>query len=278
MLMNGSTLSSKKELIQSHVQMPKCILKCFEAKGKFFYYDIVKNYVGTDGKAHSFNTKFGFYSKETEDFLSGFVETPFGKIKEDILKNSWDSQGTIDSCFEAKAKLFVYALSSRNPDSIQRIANLFFIPEGLTSQESHELGLMIGLASLTLDNPLNEYGVTVAVNRTTIPFVLPMCGLYFVKYNGFEHAVFPVLPGKAIVFIEEAGKSTIIHDGIVHPYLISDPQFIESLNKCAVKTQCAIGNGYVVSPDKDALENALGNKLSSNSATSCREEKRNGPL
>lgn len=249
--------------------MPKYILKCFETKGKFFYYDIVKNYIGTDGKAHSFNTEFGFYAKETEDFLSGFVETPFGKIKELISKNSWDSQGTIDSCFEAKAKLFVYALSSRNPDSIQRMANLFLIPEGLTSQESHKLGLMVGLTSLTLDDPLSEYGVTVAVNRTNIPFVLPMCGLYFVKFNGFEHAVFPLLPDKAIVFIEQKGKSTIIHDGIVHPYSISDPQFIESLNKCAVKTQCAIGNSYVVSPDRKALENALGDKLIS-STTSCR--------
>lgn len=69
--------------------------------------------------------------------------------------------------------------------------------------------------------------------------------------------MFPVTPQKAVVFIEETGKNSIINSGIVNLYTIDNTDDLLIFNKAAFSTQCAHGNGYVVSPQKEPLEMML---------------------
>jgi len=244
--------------INSHIQMPKSVLKRFEnLHHKFFYYDVKNNRIGNNGHAGSINTSRGFFSKEIEIFLNANVEKPLSNLFSIIDEISIDPpKGHIDSKFDYVAKRFVYALLSRNPDKVDSICDYPSIADALSPQQFRDIGAVLGLAAEIKKNQLDSYGTTIAVNSTIMPFVLPTCGAYYMKIRDIEHVVLPVSPKKAIVFVEEKGKDEIICDGIVHPYSITDILDVHQLNIGAVFAQCRYGNGYVVSPQREALEYA----------------------
>lgn len=245
--------------INSHIQMPESVLKRFEYQHhQFYYYDVTKGFIGNHGHANSTNTQRDFYSRDIEEFLGANVETPFGDALKIVDEISIEPpRGHIDSVFDYTAKRFVYALVARNPDNIGRIEEFPFLTDFLSERDSRDAGMMLGFAAETERELLAGYGTTIAVNLTEMPFILPTCGVYYIRLREFEHIVLPVSPKRAIIFVEERGKDAIIHDGIVHPYRIDDVCDVQVFNKAALSTQCRYGNGYVVSPDKGALENAL---------------------
>lgn len=246
-------------MINSHIQMPKCVLKRFEDQNhRLFYYDVKKCIIGSNGHAGSLNTGFGFYSHNAEEFLNTNIEKPFSNLFENIDEIGINPpKGHINSQFDYTAKRFVYALLARNPNSVDRIKKYPFLTDILSSQQSRDAGMILGFAAEIDRDFLAPYGTTIAINTTEIPFVLPTCGVYYMKLWGSEHIFLPVSPQKAIIFVEEKRKDVIIHDGIVHPYSFDDIHEVRMCNMGALSTQCRYANGYVVSPSKEPLEHAL---------------------
>ena len=73
-------------MINSHILIPKVILKHFALQGgSLFYYDIKSGEVKR-GYAATLNTQKGYYSSEVEKFLSANIESPMGKIIEILQK------------------------------------------------------------------------------------------------------------------------------------------------------------------------------------------------
>ena len=63
-------------MIKSHVQQPKLILKQFcNENGELYYYSFTEDTINK-GHPKTLNTKMGYYSAETESFLSRSIETP----------------------------------------------------------------------------------------------------------------------------------------------------------------------------------------------------------
>ena len=248
----------EKEKIDSHIQMPKSLLKRFENQHhRFYYYDVKKRVIGTNGHAGSTNTESDYYSKDVESFLNANFEKPFSDLYKSIDQISIDPlRGNIDSQFDYVAKRFVYALVARGPEAIDRIKQYSLINELFSSQQKHDLGMMLGLAAEAERDFLSTYGTTIAFNATDVPFILPTCGVYLLELFETVHLVLPVSPTKALVFVEESGKGNVVADGVFHPYLIEDEVDVAQFNIAAFSTQCRNGNGFVVSPDKSALENA----------------------
>ena len=250
--------TEKEKKISSHIQMPKSVLKRFENQHhRYYYYDVKRRFIGTNGHAGSTNIELGFYSHEIEGFLNSEIETPFSKLYEAIDEISIDPpRGNIDSHFDYVAKRFVYALLARNPNAIDRIKKDPLINELFSSQQTRDLGMTMGFAAEMERDFLSNYGTTIAINSTDVPFILPTCGAYCLNIFEIEHIVLPVSPTKAIVFVEESGKGQVVADGVFRPYFIEDEVDAAQFNIAAFSTQCRYGNGFVVSPDKSALENA----------------------
>ena len=248
----------KGKKIDSHIQMPKSVLKRFEDQHhRYYYYDVRRRFIGTNGHAGSTNTELGFYSLEVESFLNANVETPFSDLFTIIDEISIDPpSGNINAEFDYAAKRFVYALIARNPTAIDRIKKDSLINDLLSPQQIHDLGMMLGFAAETERDFLSNYGTTIAINSTEVPFILPTCGTYQLPLEGVLHILLPVSPQKAIVFVEENGTDSIIHNNIVHPYHITDGQDVGVLNTVAFSAQCTLGNGFVISSTRTALENA----------------------
>ena len=106
-------------MINSHIVLPKFLLKNFEIDHSFWYYDIDKDVVAK-GHASSFNTEKGYYSDGVEQTLNSEVETPFSN-----LLNEYSNSIRGDDEFEMSLndilciKRFFYSFLCRNPQMVE---------------------------------------------------------------------------------------------------------------------------------------------------------------
>ncbi len=105
----------KKESINSHIQMPKCILKRFEdANHRFCYYDVEKNIIGTGGHAKSLNTQIGYYSLYMEEFFNNNVERPLSDFLKEIDTIDFDKDAILIPTHQKDVICtFIYSLVAR---------------------------------------------------------------------------------------------------------------------------------------------------------------------
>ena len=171
--------------MQSHIQMPKCVLKRFENQNeRFYYYDVKKGIIGNNGHARSINTEFGYYSQNTEGFLRDYIETPFSELLCQIDRIDFDSVPfSKPSDFDVRVKRFIYALISRSPQMMSGIKKSSFFFQLLPDRDQHDYAAAKGIELAEQLNVFGDYFVTFAVNKSTMRFILPMCGLYNFKYN-----------------------------------------------------------------------------------------------
>ena len=106
--------------MNSHILIPKVILKHFALQGgSLFYYDIKSGEVKR-GYAATLNTQKGYYSSEVEKFLSANIESPMGKIIGILQKayNDLFKTNKVEMTFYAQnikaLKNYVYSLITRS--------------------------------------------------------------------------------------------------------------------------------------------------------------------
>lgn len=70
--------------MNSHIQMPKCVLKQFANEDNvLFYYNFKDGHIAKSS-AKYINTEKNYYSDEMEMFFNRNIETPFSKVIEEI--------------------------------------------------------------------------------------------------------------------------------------------------------------------------------------------------
>ena len=243
--------------INSHIQMPKFMLKRFENENQsFFYYDIKKGFIGSKGHAKTFYTELGYYSEDTERYLSSQIETPFSNLLRIIDCIDFDSESfPISSELDKNVKQFIYALISRSPIMVSGIKKSSeFYRNYLSVQKQHDYAVKKGIELAKELHVFDGFFVTFAINKSPMPFVLPMCGLYNFKYNQIEMAFLPISPHVAIALVENKGITMFAHDHIISMLLIAEHSFALWFNKRAFSAQKETGCGYVISSEKAALE------------------------
>ena len=78
-------------VVNSHIQIPKFILKNFaDQNGTLFQLD-AKSMQITPGRAKSLNTKKGYFSNEIEEMMERFFETPFSKVLKSLQSHDFSS-------------------------------------------------------------------------------------------------------------------------------------------------------------------------------------------
>ena len=162
--------------------MPKCVLKRFEgSEHRFYYYDVVKNIMGTQGHARSINTEFGYYSQATETFLNNYVEKPLSDLLKKIDSINF-SQNTIMITFPQSEVIltFVYSLIARSP-TISSIVDEYSIFWSLLSdRDRHDFAAVNGIILAQKKKLLSEFFPTFTINKSRKPFILPMIESYLI--------------------------------------------------------------------------------------------------
>ena len=251
-------MTKEKGVIDSHIQMPKCVLKRFERNDRFFYYDIQKGFIGTNGHAKSLNTESDYYSQETEAFLRDSIETPFGKLLKLVDGIGLDNPSFhINPDFDTTVKMYTYSLVSRNPKLIQGIDKHSFFFQFLKTQERHDYAAKMGISTAMKQNLFGEHISTLAINKSRYSFVLPISGFYSMKIMGEEHVIVPITPKIALVLVPKNAQKRIIHGDMLSIYRFDEDSAINRLNKAAFRSQDQQGYGYLISPDKESLESCI---------------------
>ena len=245
--------------MNSHIQMPHFLLARFEnERNSFFYYDVKKGFIGTNGHAKSMNTEHGYYPYEVEKLLSDEIEKPFSQVLKFIESLDLEKPFfTMTSTVDINTKQFMASLMIRSPlfmDSINK-NSVFF--QFFSPTDQHTLAISQGIMEAEKQRVFDSFRVTFTVNKTEKPFILPISGLYSYSLNGYEHVSLPVSPRIAITLIENAGIPFIEKDGITRMYLIAEGKYVTELNRFAFRQQCKQGYGVVISPTKKALEEMI---------------------
>ena len=245
--------------INSHIQMPRFLLRRFEnEQHRFFYYDIVKRFIGTNGHAKTMNTEYGYYPDEMETLLDNEIEQPFSQILTKLDTVDFEKPTfTLNSREKNIIKLFFMSLIVRSPvflDSINK-NSIFF--QFYNSSDQKAIAILYGLEESDRQKILDDYHVTLTVNKTSKPFILPISGVYSYKINGYTCFSLPVSPKIAITLFETAGIHLIEMDNIIRLFLINIEEYIVELNGLAFRRQCSQNYGYVISPSRNTLVELL---------------------
>lgn len=255
--MKEPTGTSSKE-IRSHVQMPKSLLKRFQnTKNRFFYYDIRKKYIGTRGTAESLNTERGYFSPEMEQYLSKNTESPFGQILSVIDRIDFEQECFLmPPDFEKLTKNFVYALMARDPYEIENAnRDMFFSQILFTKQMRHDYLTRRRIELANRKDFFSDFLLTFMVNKTDIPFVLPIAGIYGYQMGKYRMINLPVTPEIALCFvhIDDVGD-LIIGENKISLWEVTSPVVIRKINEKAFISQIKRNQGWVVCPHREELD------------------------
>ena len=253
--------NKKDDAVNSHIQMPKLLLKRFHNKSNhFYYYDVKKQFVGKNGTAQSINTELGYYSIEMEHYLRDEIETPFGEIISFLEKDSFKSETlTIPSSFIPTIKNFLYALIARGPKFEKQMNEAECLLQFFTPQEQHDFIAFKGIDIAKKHNLLSDFITTFMINETDIPFVLSMDGLYGYTFNNHITINLPISPKVTISLIHKSYSNRIERqNGEVSMFQIHKPENIMLMNQCSFLSQIKRNWGYVICPEKDELQRLKG--------------------
>ena len=249
--------NENEQLVDSHIQMPKLLLKRFHNDNKkFFYYDVQKGFIGTNGSAKSINTEYGYYSLSTEHFLRDYIEAPFGRIVKHIENiNFSQDYFRMTPDFQEVTMNFVYALIARDPDTSGEMNRNSVFLQFLPARTRHDIAARNGIAFAKKKKLFSEYILTFMVNSTEIPFILPLMGLYSYGINGHSIINLPISPKVALCLVHKDYAERLIRDdGTISMFMVDNPEQLKKMNAFAFAAQKRHNWGCVICPQRDELD------------------------
>lgn len=111
--------------MDSHIQMPKCVLKQFEIKtganqGKIYYYNFDNKKICL-GCPKTLNTEKDYYGNDAENFLSDEIETPLGQIIKQLKDSLYEEKGfRLNQAFIDTILNYIYALLAKQSIKLMR--------------------------------------------------------------------------------------------------------------------------------------------------------------
>lgn len=237
--------------------MPKVILKRFvNDNQRFFYYDVAKKFIGNNGTPKSINTEEGYYSETTEDILNRELETKLGNL---LGKIDW-SKSFIPFSKEniSIIKRYFYSLITRAPSFRDYVVEKSVFLEDFQKQMQNDVVAINGMNWAEKNTKLlDDYQFTIWKNESNCPFVLPVCGAYEISLKGCNHIILPVSPNMAFVFFDcTCANPDLLSESVttIIRSVRGTEEVIHILNWAGFQKQCSSGWGFVVSNQKDILE------------------------
>ena len=244
--------------MNSHIQMPRFILKGFEDEKHFLYcYNFELNRV-INGHSVSLNTEQDYFSDEAEEYLSINMEKPFSDILK-FIKGCDFSQSsiTLPDDFRKKVLDYTYGLLSRSI-AMQRQINMnsiFF--QFLSKQNQHDLAAVMGINIGRIDKLLDNFLITIMVNKINIPFVLPISGMCELKYGIVEFICMPVLPKYAIILVKPPIPNFMVENDKIKLWEIVSEDTMNTINKSLFDFEAKRNRRGVVSNNRKLLEDLI---------------------
>ena len=242
-------------MVNSHIQMPNCILKNFcDNQNWLYYYDFGEKKIRR-GHAKTLYTQTGYYSDEVEQILCDEIEAPLGILVKYIKTISIEKTDNPPGNYSEVAFNYLYSLLSRSPHMIENIKRhsfyYQFMSDIIDPVYNHDYATVGGIAAANnIDLLKDKLSVTFLLNRSREDFVLPTGGVIQLE----NRLICPVTPDKAIIFDD---KEVLLEDGdraLIDYYETDDEEAVHIINLKAFIGEKSRDGKYVVSNNKELLE------------------------
>ena len=255
-------MSQELEKIDSHIQMPESILKNFVNEYHAFYcYDISEadeRFKIKRSRPKSLNVQNGYYSRRVEQMLQKTVESPLGRKIQYIKNNDFDNPIDIPSDFRDVVLTYFHSLIARAPKMygiIEEHSDFLPLINNLDETDKNDLAVELVLEEVKNNSPFKDYIVTMLINKTRIPFLLPIGGMY--SYGDFLCA--PISLYRAIALVKQDSKlcKELIDGELCKVLMVEKEAVLHQMNRFAIQAEVNHNKQYVVSRDKALLETYL---------------------
>lgn len=215
-------------VVDSHIIIPKSILKDFKSEDTRVYYINSKTNKIKFGSARKFNTRFGYYSLAFEEFLSKNYENNIGKIKKKI-EDVFFSNSDVKQCNIAIEDIQNFLDSSliRNPQFVLDVNE-----KSLSSKliyKGYNTEFLMNLQNNSIDHLFKDFIIYLLINKTNEGLVLSteLFSNIFIKDN-IGGIIVPLHPKYGIVMVEKNKKLPFSND---HYMIIEDINIVRTINK-----------------------------------------------
>lgn len=243
-------------MVNSHIQLPHCVLEQFENDAKcLYYYDAKKERnqyqpLVSKGFAKSINTAYGYYSDEIEQYL-GTIETPLGELIRFLNTNDFDAP-VFDVPINYRAVIvnYTYALIARSKAFLDRIdkSSVFF---GLLNETSkHDYAVSSGIEIFRLNKLFDEFDLSFLINKTSSPLLLPLCGMFSYSDTFIQ---IPLTPFRAVMLAKRDWMAQVEEGNVLKMLSAETESDVSKLNELAYQEEMSLGRGILISNDKNYL-------------------------
>lgn len=245
--------------VDSHIQIPKGVLKHFaDHTHRGYYLDTKTEYIGLAG-AKKLGTEYGYYSDKHEQFLNKEIENPLINLGAKVRRLLCDESLTITLSKEEEATLKRYiatsiARSNLALNAMQKASGKY-AQMLLSTQQKHDFISAFGATqNSSVYQTLENYYLVVLINRTDVNWIVPRNCFYAVSSQKLECIVTPVSPQCALcLFPSEYAEENI--DSLQYRLgVVNDPTFVATMNKRALLYEYLFNQTFVASATKAELE------------------------
>lgn len=256
--------------VDSHIQIPKGVLKHFtDHSGRVYYLDTKTEHIGLTA-AKILGTEYGYYSDKHEQFLNKEIESPLMKLGRKVRRLLDDESLTItlSKGEETVLKRYIATSISRSYlalNSMQKAtgkySQLLF-----SAQQKHDFISAFGATQNgSVYYTFENHYLVVLINQTDVNWIVPRNCFYAVSSQVLECIVAPVSPRCALcLFPPEYAEKNV--DSLQYRLgVVNDPTFAVTMNKRALLYEYIFNQTFVASATKNELEQ-LRNYLHDNKA------------
>ena len=129
----------------------------------------------------------------------------------------------------------------------------------LSKQDQHDLAATIGISVGRENKIFNSFLVTIMVNKTEYPFVLPISGMCEFKYDTVECICMPVLPQYAIILAKPPIPRFMIENDKIKFWEVSTEDMVHKINKYLFDYESKSNRRGVVANKRKLLEDLINN-------------------
>lgn len=238
--------------MNSHIQVPKCVLKNFSNEKKSLYYYDVKKECIKIGSAKTLNTSEGYYSKKVEDILSAEIESPLGQLIAllqkvyKVLRNTNKIYLEITYQHHQIIKNYLYALLFRSPQMAGKVAQDFIFRNFFSKQYIHDFTFVDGYEIARDEAFLNHYNITFIFCDDSAEFMLSMSG-YCSFVNGDIECIVIPLTKKIAIYMYKS-------QSVLNAVLRVGQGYVDEVNKITFIQQTKRSQGFIVASNKQYIE------------------------
>lgn len=245
--------------MNSHIQMPKCILKNFENEHHFlYYYDIeIPNKQIKKGHAKTVNTAEDYYSDYIEKYLDRNIESPLGVIAKFVKDISLDNTYVLPNGFKETMYRYILSLFSRGKRMQEEFNNHSVFFQFFSESDKHNIPIIYAQNENIVNNLISQYEYTFAINTTDISFVLPTYGLISFEIFDDKIILIPMSPKRAVCLVHKSGVEKHIKNETMKFLKFDNADHIKQINVFAYKQLKKYKYGCLISYDKKELERII---------------------